>query len=201
LEEISNTGEEFVLEFISDGAVDELNYIKELNYFSFNVNQENQIFLIEIPLDLLLSPYHVYLSETDQEILVESDQIRKSEFGQTETHANLSFKVSKEGIIHVVGSTEMEHEKLLTKLQKRTNQAIATEEDKSNSIFDAVKNQSITDNDEKSVEQQNGSDNLYEDWESTNSNTISSENNTIIFIIVGVVAVIIIGIIIKLKKN
>ena len=95
----------------------------------------------------------------------------------------------------------MEHEKLLTKLQKRTNQAIATEEDKSNSIFDAVKNQSITDNDEKSVEQQNGSDNLYEDWESTNSNTISSENNTIIFIIVGVVAVIIIGIIIKLKKN
>ena len=201
LEEISNTGKEFVLEFISDGAVDELNYIKELNYFSFNVNQENQIFLIEIPLDLLLSPYHVYFSETNQEILVESDQIRKSEFGQTETHANLSFKVSKEGIIHVVGSTEMEHEKLLTKLQKRTNQAIATEEDKSNSIFDAVKNQSITDNDEKSVEQQNGSDNLYEDWESTNSNTISSENNTIIFIIVGVVAVIIIGIIIKLKKN
>ena len=106
MEEISNTGEEFVLEFISDGAVDELNYIKELNYFSFNVNQENQIFLIEIPLDLLLSPYHVYFSETNQEILVESDQIRKSEFGQTETHANLSFKVSKEGIIHVVGSTE-----------------------------------------------------------------------------------------------
>ena len=178
-----------------------MDYIKELNYFSFNVDKENQLFVITIPLDLLLSPYHVYFSETDQEILVESDQIRKSEFGQTETHANLSFKVSKEGIIHVVGSTEMEHEKLLTKLQKRTNQAIATEEDKSNSIFDAVKNQSITDNDEKSVEQQNGSDNLYEDWESTNSNTISSENNTIIFIIVGVVAVIIIGIIIKLKKN
>jgi len=202
LEEISNTGEEFILEFISDGIVDELNYIKELNYFSFNVNQENQIFLIKIPLDLLLSPYHVYLTENDQDILVESDQIRKSEFGQTETHANLSFKTLKEGSIHVVGSTEMEHEKLLTKLQKRANQAIATEENKSNSIFDAV-NQSITDNDEKSVEQQDGSENLYENWESTNSNsnTVNNENNTIIFIIVGVVAVIIIGIIIKLKKN
>ena len=177
LEEISNTGEEFILEFISDGIVDELNYIKELNYFSFNVNQENQIFLIKIPLDLLLSPYHVYLTENDQDILVESDQIRKSEFGQTETHANLSFKTLKEGSIHVVGSTEMEHEKLLTKLQKRANQAIATEENKSNSIFDAV-NQSITDNDEKSVEQQDGSENLYENWESTNSNSNTSKSNT-----------------------
>ena len=76
LEEVSNTGKEFMLEFISNGKIDEINFIDELNYLAFNVNKENQIFLVKIPLDLLLSPYHVYLSENDQEILVESDQIR-----------------------------------------------------------------------------------------------------------------------------
>ena len=82
-EEISSTGEEFILEFLSNGKIGDLNlHIKELNYFSFDVNKENQLFLVKIPLDLLLSPYHVYLTENDQEILVESDQIRKSEYGQ-----------------------------------------------------------------------------------------------------------------------
>ena len=164
-EEISNTGEEFVLEFISNGAVGELNYIEELNYFSLNVNEENQLFFIKIPLDLLLSPYHVYLTENDQDVLVESDQIRKSEVGQTETHANLSFRVLKEGVIHVVGSNEMEHEKLLTKLQKRIDNSMETEENKSNSIFDIVKDQSITADDEKSIEQQDSPNDLYENWE------------------------------------
>ena len=116
-EEISNSGEEFDLEFLSNGIINDLDYIKELNYFSFNVDKENQLFVITIPLDLLLSPYHVFLTDHDQEILVDSDQIRKSEYGQTDTHANLSFKSHKEGIIHVVGATEMEHKKLLTKLE------------------------------------------------------------------------------------
>ena len=141
------------------------------------------------------------MTENDQDVLVESDQIRKSEVGQTETHANLSFRVLKEGVIHVVGSNEMEHEKLLTKLQKRIDNSMETEENKSNSIFDIVKDQSITADDEKSIEQQNDSENLYDNWENTSSNTVNNENNTIIFIIVGVIAVIIIGIIIKLKKN
>ena len=197
LEEISNTGEEFLLEFLSDGKINELNYIKELNYFSFNVNQKNQIFVIKIPLELLLSPYHVYLTEDDQEILVESDQIHKSEYGQTDTHANLSFKAPKEGFIHIVGSTEMEHQKLITKLQKRTDQAVSTEnEDKS--IFDIVKDQA---GNEIKDEADDDVNELYENWEETSSNVDRNEDNTIIFIIVGVIAVIIIGIIIKLKKN
>ena len=202
LEEISNTGEEFILEFLSNGKINELNYIKELNYFSFDVNQKNQLFVIKIPLDLLLSPYHVYLTEDDQEILVELDKIRKTEYGQTDTHANLSFKAisgtePKDGIIHVVGSTEMEHQKLITKLQKRTDQAVSTEnEDKS--IFDIVKDQA---GNEIKDEADDDVNELYENWEETSSNVDRNEDNTIIFIIVGVIAVIIIGIIIKLKKN
>ena len=186
LEEISSTGEKFVLEFLSDEKIGDLNYIKELSYFSFDVNKENQIFLVKIPLDLLLSPYHVYLTENDQEILVESDQIRKSEYGQTETHANLSFRADTEGIIHVVGSTQMEHEKLLAKLQERSSKSASIESTSTN-----VK-QAELEMEEKSVDQ------FYDDWGNTNDN---DEDNTMIFIIIGIVSAVIIGIIIKLKKN
>ena len=186
LEEISSTGEEFILEFLSNGKIGDLNYIKELNYFSFDVNKENQIFLVKIPLDLLLSPYHVYLTENDQEILVESDQILKSEYGQSKTHANLSFRAETEGIIHVVGSTQMEHEKLLAKLQERASKSTNVESTNTN-----VK--------QAEVEMENDSvDQFYDDWGNTNDN---DEDNTVILIIIGIISAVIIGIIIKLKKN
>ena len=187
-EEISNTGEEYSVEFLSDGAIGELNFIDELNYLSFDVNQENQLFLIKIPLDLLLSPYHVFLSEIDQDILVDSDQIRKSEFEQNATHANLSFRANMEGVIHIVGSTEMEHEKLLDQLEKRIPEpAKETIED--------VK-QSDEKLDDTTKEQ------LFEDWGDTSSNVNNNEDNTMIFVIIGgAVIAVIIGIVIKLKKN
>ena len=185
-EEISNTGEEYSVEFLSDGAIGELNFIDELNYLSFDVNQENQLFLIKIPLDLLLSPYHVFLSEIDQDILVDSDQIRKSEFEQNATHANLSFRANMEGVIHIVGSTEMEHEKLLDQLEKRIPEpAKETIEDVNDEkLDDTTKEQ------------------LFEDWGDTSSNVNNNEDNTMIFVIIGgVVIAVIIGIVIKLKKN
>ncbi len=187
-EEISNTGEEYSVEFLSDGAIGELKFIDELNYLSLNVSQENQLFLIKIPLDLLLSPYHVYLSEIDQDVLVESDQIRKSEFGQTATHANLSFRADVEGVIHIVGSTEMEHEKLLEKIEKRIPAPVKeTTED--------VK-QSDEELEDISKEQ------LYEEWGNTSSNVNNNEDNTMIFAIIGgTIIAVIIGIAIKLKKN
>jgi len=187
-EEISNTGEEYSVEFLSDGVIGELNFIDELNYLSFDVNQENQLFLIKIPLDLLLSPYHVFLSEIDQDILVDSDQIRKSEFEQNATHANLSFRANTEGVIHIVGSTEMEHEKLLDKLEKRIPEP-------AKETIDDVK-QSDGKLDDTTMEQ------LYDDWGNTSPNANNNEDNTIIFVIIaGVVIAVIIGIVIKLKKN
>jgi len=187
-EEISNTGEEYSIEFLSDGAIGELSFIDELNYLSFNVNQENQLFLIKIPLDLLLSPYHVFLSEIDQDILVDSDQIRKSEFEQNATHANLSFRANTEGVIHIVGSTEMEHEKLLDKLEKRipepAKETIENVKQSDEKLDDTTKEQ------------------LFEDWGDTSSNVNNNEDNTMIFVIIGgVVIAVIIGIVIKLKKN
>ncbi|MBT5171342.1 MAG: hypothetical protein HOL90_03600 [Candidatus Nitrosopelagicus sp.] len=187
-EEISNTGEEYSIEFLSDGVIGELNFIDELKYLSFDVNQENQLFLIKIPLDLLLSPYHVFLSEIDQDILVDSDQIRKSEFEQNATHANLSFRANTEGVIHIVGSTEMEHEKLLDKLEKRIPEPV----------------EEIIENVKKSDEELNDTtkEQLFEDWGDTSSNVNNNEDNTMIFVIIGgVVIAVIIGIVIKLKKN
>ena len=187
-EEISNTGEEYSVEFLSDGAIGELKFIDELNYLSFDVNQENQLFLIKIPLDLLLSPYHVFLSEIDQDILVDSDQIRKSEFEQNATHANLSFRANTEGVIHIVGSTEMEHEKLLDKLEKRipepAKETIENVKQSDEKLDDTTKEQ------------------LFEDWGDTSSNVNNNEDNTMVFVIIGgVVIAVIIGIVIKLKKN
>ena len=187
-EEISNMGEEYSVEFLSDGAIGDLRFIDELNYLSLNVNQEKQLFLIKIPLDLLLSPYHVYLSEIDQDVLVESDQIRKTEFGQTATHANLSFRADMTGVIHIVGATEMEHEKLLEKLEKRIQEPV---KETTNDV-----KQSSEELDDISKEQ------LYEEWENTSSNVNSNEDNTIIFVLIGgVVIAVIAGIAIKLKKN
>ena len=187
-EEISNTGEEYSVEFLSDGVIGELNFIDELNYLSFDVNQENQLFLVKIPLDLLLSPYHVFLSEIDQDILVDSDQIRKSEFEQNATHANLSFRANMEGVIHIVGSTEMEHEKLLDKLEKRIP------EPAKETIEDVKKSDEKLDDTTK--------EQLFEDWGDTSSNVNNNEDNTMIFVIIGgAVIAVIIGIVIKLKKN
>jgi hypothetical protein len=187
-EEISNTGEEYSVEFLSDGAIGELKFIDELNYLSLNVSQENQLFLIKIPLDLLLSPYHVYLSEIDQDVLVESDQIRKTEFGQTATHANLSFRADVEGVIHIVGSTEMEHEKLLEKIEKRIPEPVKE-------TAGEIK-QSDEELEDISKEQ------FYDEWKNTSSNVNNNEDNTMIFAIIGgTIIAVIIGIAIKLKKN
>jgi hypothetical protein len=185
-EEFSNTGKEFVVEFLSDGDITDINFIKELNYLSFNANRENQLYMVKIPLELLLSPYHVYLTETGQDILLESDQIRKTEYKQTDTHANLSFRATAEGIISVVGATEMEHKKLLEQLERLTPKV---------KIESESKIESNTLNDDSQIQD------LYENWGETGSNKDENLDNTVIFVIIGIVAVIIIGIIIKIKKN
>lgn len=187
IEEISKFGEEFAVEFLSDGKISDVKFIDDLNYLSLNLNKENQLVVMKIPLDLLLSPYHVYFTESDQEVLAESDQIRKTEFGQnvTATHANLSFRGQMEGLIHVVGATEMEHEEQLLKIEKFTPKPT------SKTDVDTI-NQ---DDEVEDIE----NDELYKKWE--NSNGDINNDNTIIFIIIGIVFVIIVGVIVKLKKN
>jgi len=203
-DEITNSGKEFTLEFLSNRNIGEVNFLDKLNYFAFSVSNE-QLILVKIPLDLLLSPYHVYLTEFDQDVLVESDQILKHEFGQTETHANLSFKPPKDGVVHIVGSTEMEHEKLLEKLERIQARAEVIQEDvEGSSLFNPKKaedsvTQGIWDSytEEEKIPESTAA--LYENWEKENADT--DANYTTIFIVIGIVVAIIVGIIIKVKKN
>ena len=197
-EEVSNTGEEFILEMFSDGSITNLNYIEELNYFSFSVNKDNQLVLAKIPLDLLLSPYHVYSTENDQEVLTEGDGIRKKELNQTETHTNLSFIAPTKGVIHVVGATEMEHKELLEQLEKMKPPE-PEKSSKPDSLSDILRGDFENEKEELEEEQSNS---LYENWGENKTSTSNDNAITwVIFVIIGIVTVIIIGIIIKLKKN
>ena len=183
-QELSNTGEEFVIEFMTNGEIGNVTFFEELNYLSFNSEKEDQLVTLKIPLELLLFPYHVYVTEYDQEILSESDKVRNNEYGLTDTHANLAFRTSTEGVVHVVGSTQMEHEKFVERIEQR--------EIVSKSETDAQAGVKVSE--EKSETNQG----LYESWETQNSN---EDSTTMIFIIIGIVIAIIIGVIIKLKKN
>ena len=187
-EELSNAGEEFVIEILTDGKVGDMNFIDELNYLGFETSKKDQLFALKIPLDLLLSPYHVYVTEVDQEILLEKDKVRKTEYGQTDTHANLSFRPMIEGLVHIVGSTQMEHEEFLTQLEKRMSQSV-------------VKTDSNTINENQELEQKADFEQLYDSWGDSNPSVNNSMDNTLIFVIIGVISAIIIGVIIKLKKN
>ena len=186
-EEISNVGEEFTLEFLTNGEINDVNFLNELNYLSFD-SKENQLFLLKIPLDLLLSPYHVYVTEINQEILVESNKIRSTEIKQTDTHANLSFRPISDGIVHVVGSDEMEHEKLLERIEKTTPKA--NPETDSN-----IKSEDQEISGTANVEQ------IYENWENTNSDTESNMDNTVILVIIGIVAIVAIAVVVKIKRS
>ena len=188
LDEIANTGQEFSLEFYSNDEINNLNYIHEVNYLGFNINND-QLVSIKIPLDMLLTPYYVYLTDKDttRDFIIDADQIRKTEYSQTETHANLSFRAQNEGVIHIVGSSEMEHQKFLSKLTARepipeftqSEENIQPKED--DSMLNTAK--------------------LYEEWDQTSPTPSNNEDNTFIYVIIGIIAVVIIGVIIKLKKN
>ena len=80
----------------------------------------------------------------------------------------------------------MEHEKLLAKLQERASKSTNVESTNTN-----VK--------QAEVEMENDSvDQFYDDWGNANDN---DEDNTVILIIIGIISAVIVGIIIKLKKN
>ena len=186
-EEISNAGKEFTLEFLTDGEIGDVNFIDELNYLSFD-SKENQLFLLKIPLDLLLSPYHVYVTGIDQEILLESDKLRSTEIKQTDTHANVVFRPTSDGTVHVVGSDEMEHEKLLEQIEKRTP--------KPNPETDSnIKSEDQEISGTANVEQ------IYENWGNTNSDTESNMDNTVILVIIGIVAIVAIAVVVKIKRS
>ena len=76
--------------------VSSFNFDQPTKRISFNVKEDNQLITLIIPLELLWSPYEVYLD--DQKIL-------KHEFFSNQTHAWLNIRPETSGTIQIIGTT------------------------------------------------------------------------------------------------
>ena len=206
--EILLSNEKFTIDFLSNGKISEIEFIgggKQL--LSFDVTEKDQLFVIKIPLDLMLNPYDVYLTEKDNMDLDQIDKIRKTEFSQDETHVNVSFRTFGEGTVSVVGATPEEHQKKLEQIEKIKSREVkseAIEKEKGLALpipgtkaASELAAKSGQMNEEKKVDDLSFADEL------AKGPVQNSEDNTIIVAIVAgiIIAGIIGGVIFKLKKN
>jgi len=206
--EILLSNEKFTIDFLSNGKISEIGFIgggKQL--LSFDVTEKDQLFVIKIPLDLMLNPYDVYLTEKDDMDLDQINKIRKTEFSQDETHVNVSFRTFGEGTVSVVGATPEEHQKKLEQIEKIKSREVKSEViEKEKGIALPIPGTKAASelaaksgqmNEEKKVDDLSFADEL------AKGPVQNSEDNTIIVAIVAgiIIAGIIGGVIFKLKKN
>jgi hypothetical protein len=76
--------------------ISSLNFNQTAKSISFNVEKENQLKTLIIPLELLWSPYEVFLDDT---------KILEREYKLNETHALLSIRPQNSGTIEIIGTT------------------------------------------------------------------------------------------------
>ena len=132
--EIFSGNEKFTVDFLSNGEISEIEFIRGgTQLLNFDVTNEDQLFVLKIPLEYLLNPYDIYFTENDDTNLDQIDKIRKTEFSQDETHVNVSFRTFGEGIVSIVGATPEEHQKKLEQIENikaREVKSQAMEEEK-----------------------------------------------------------------------
>ena len=168
--------------------------------------EKDQLFLLKIPLNDFLNPYEVYFTEKDDTSLDQIDKIRKTELFQDETHVSLSFRTFGEGTVSIVGATPEEHQKRLEQIENmksREVQSTKIEEEKGLALpipgTNAATEFAAQMNEKNDAE----SETLSFADELKQGQIESSENDIVIIGIIGgiVSAGIIVGIILKLKKN
>ena len=145
-------------------------------------------------------PFDVYFTEKDDTSLDQLDKIRKTEYAQNDTHVNLSFRTNGEGVVSIVGANSEEHQKILDQIQKRNEAAVAS------SIVEKEKGVAIplpgqTSQNEKEVNEGEKPKLSFADELQKGQQRENSEDYAIILVIIGIIAAIIIGVIIKIKKN
>ena len=117
---------------------------------------------------------------------------------ENETHSNVLFRPAESGTVAIIGATQDEHNKKLQQLKdeiSNSKNAPVIEENEGTLLpLPGQISQKETTNEE--INQKLSFENELE-----KGKQIVSEDNTIIFIIIGVVVAVIVGIIIKLKKN
>ena len=204
--EILLSNEKFTIDFLSNGKISEIEFIgggKQL--LSFDVMDKNQIFVIKIPLDLMLNPYDIYLTEKDDMDLDQIDKIRKTEFSQDETYVNVSFRTSGEGTVSIVGATPEEHQKKLEQIENIKSREVKSEKiEKEKGLALPIPGtkaaSELASQSSQTDEEKMGELSFADELKSQTSK--SGDDMTVIVIIVGIIIVGIIGgVILKLKKN
>ena len=76
--------------------ISSFNFDQPTKRISFDVNEDNQLITLIIPLELLWKPYEVYLNE---------ERILKHEFFSNETHSWLNIRPDNSGSIEIIGTT------------------------------------------------------------------------------------------------
>jgi len=191
------------IEILSNNNISQLEYIYGGSQFlNFDVDNLEHLIVLKIPFELLLNPFDVYFTEKDDESLDQLDKIRKTEFNQNESHVSVAFRTSNEGVISITGATVEEHEKLLEQVKKRTSSEVESEvvDDKKGIPIPIPGSEQTSNNFEEMIitekEELSFADEL-----SKGQTTESSQDYTIIAIIIGIITAIIIGVIVKVKKN
>ena len=191
----------FKIEILSDGKILDIKFADNLNLLYFDFEKNNQIIMVKIPHEFLLDPFDVYLTQKNLEnnMLEDIEKIKKSEFLENETHTTVLFKPGEIGTIAILGATQDEHNKKLELLEEKSKQAKSAPP-----VLEKEKGVTLplpgTNLQETIVENENiGEDNSFE--ERLQTQKVDSQDNTIIFAIVGIIAVISIGVIVKIKKN
>ena len=205
--QISSSQGEFEVEFLSNKEIFEVEFIEGgTQLLNFDVKNKDQLYVLKIPLENFLNPYDIYFTEKDDTNLDQLDKIRKTEFSQDETHVNISFRTFSEGTISIVGATPEEHQKKIEQIENMKAREVKSEkiEDEKGIALpipgtkaaSELKSQFEQTNEEKV-------DTLSFANELENGQTINSEDNTMIIILIGAIiaGAIIAGVVIKLKKN
>jgi len=202
-EEIFFMDEKYEIEFLTNGDISNVNFFGGgSEILNFDVTNNDQLVVLKIPFELFLNPFDVYWTEEDDKELNQTDKIRNTEFGQDETHVSLSFRTSNEGTISVLGATQEEHQKKLDRIEKTKaleKESVVVEEKRGVAL--PLPGQTSEEN--KNNQEVDKRDNLSFSEELLENDTSQASQNdfTVIGIMLGIVGAIIIGIVVKVKKN
>jgi hypothetical protein len=215
MKEIGTDEEKFEIKLLSNGDIFQVEFIEGGNQIervtqllNFDVKDMDQIFILTIPHENFLNPYDVYFTEKDDTSLDQLDKIRKTEFSQDETHVNLSFRTFGEGIISIVGATPEEYQKRLEQIEDIKSREVETKmvEEKERGVALPIPGTKAGEElaaqyNEKNDGEQSETLSFAEKLEQ--GQTQNSENDImIVAIISGIIAAVIIGgVVLKLKKN
>ena len=101
LKNVKFNDKEFLIEMRTFAEINQLNFDQSTKNISFEVNGKNQFVTTIIPLELLPTPYNVFM---------EDKKIAFHEFNNNGTHTWLNIRPDNSGIVSIVSTTGINHE-------------------------------------------------------------------------------------------